>query len=787
MNLITSLSTQLLLLFFGLVSGQVSSQADWTNPIVKVERLGSPLVETSPFVFDDHLYLLENNQRFWDVPGAKPGDFFHDDEVRIRDLASGEIVSVALKNHGFGTVLVWDSKVYVFAGDYGQDKPWRKMTEITMTSSEDLVHWSQPVTVLKAHEDEYFFNTAVCRGRNGFVLLYETSDSRWKPFTFRYVESTDLMHWTKVPGALYGTDKYVGGPALYYEDDWYYTLFLESLGGKKYETRITRSRDLQYWDDAPEERPFVTFDPSHKNIPLIDPEISESNASDVELCFYKGKTILYFTGSDQTTAGDLQRATFDGSPGELFSHFFTAYEGSTQIAPKVKGSWAPLGIPGEKPKSEAISPVWFSTAPSPQQLAYQERQLGAFVHFGPATYLASDMMQVPPADLFNPRELDAEQWARTAKSFGAKHVVLTAKHHNGYCLWPTKTTDYSVKQSPWRNGEGDVVKDFVVACRKYDLKIGLYLSGGDMHFGCSSTPDPQGERKMVGDIHQYYPVFLGQLRELLMNYGDIDYLWFDGAYDPFGWDVMDPTTMQRFGTAYGDAIVAMVNHLQPGAMIMGGTKPTVRWSGSEQGWASYPLWNVVEPGEGFDQWVGEHSAGWIPAEANLHTRKTWFWTPDSDRTLRDLDYLMNVYLESIGRGANLLVNMTPDTLGLIPDQEVRRLAAFGKTIEKYFSNPIGSATVSDGSSEIYTIKLDQMEQVNLIVLEENIASGQRIKSYHVEAKIDDRWIRIAAGESIGRKRIQQIEQVEAAEYRVALLGDVKNHPLKSFTLYLSDL
>jgi alpha-L-fucosidase len=131
--------------------------------------------------------------------------------------------------------------------------------------------------------------------------------------------------------------------------------------------------------------------------------------------------------------------------------------------------------------------------------------------------------------------------------------------------------------------------------------------------------------------------------------------------------------------------------------------------------------------------------------------------------------------------------MTPDTLGLIPEQEVRRLAGFGKAIGKYFSNPIGSATVSDGSSGIYKIKLDQKDQVNLIVLEENIASGQRIKSYHVEAKIDDRWIRIAAGESIGRKRIQQIELVEAAEYRVALFGDAYNNPLRSFTLYLSDL
>lgn len=132
------------------------AQEPWKNPIQKEERLGSPLVETSPFVFQKKLYLLENNQRFWDIPGAKPGDYFHEDEIRIRDLETDQIISTPLKNHGFGTVLTWEGKVYVFAGDYGEGKPWRKMTEITMTSSEDLVNWSKPKTVLHANDNEYF-------------------------------------------------------------------------------------------------------------------------------------------------------------------------------------------------------------------------------------------------------------------------------------------------------------------------------------------------------------------------------------------------------------------------------------------------------------------------------------------------------------------------------------------------------------------------------------------------------------------------------------------------------
>ncbi len=1225
-----------------------SGQSTWKNPIVKQGRLGSPLVEVSPFVFKNKLYLLENNQRFWDVPGAKPGDLFHEDEVRIKDVASGKIVSTPLTNHGFGTVLVWDNRVYVFAGNYGEGKPWRQMTEITMTSSSDLKNWSEPVTVIKSERGEFIYNTAVCRGANGFVLLYETNDGRWPPFTFKYTTSDDLVNWTIVPDAIYGRDKYVGGPALYYEGGWYYTLYLQALG-HGYETRITRSKDLVNWQDAPVDRPFVTFDPSHKNIPLINPEVTENNASDVELCYFKGQTILYFTGSDQTTAGDLQWATYDGTPRALFEHFFEglpapaaapaagpqsgshaasagaantalitedAYRwmhhklktmiptlrsempngvavyspggyggnvwsrdyyyivtGAAEIVPpdeirsvvqlflskqladgrvpknvndnlegdyvcwniegdprlpsrRVIHGWQPeqhkanpaavrpeadaaqflvllageyvsrsgdvvfaksaltplhnamLSIPRSRnglvwidPKAphtsygftdgvvkggnelfcsllfwkasgkmiqmaeragrrdlqkyyqkqrkkieKNISVLWDdnqnaflaateicrqvdiwgnaflvwidfpignklprlldflaknydrymyegqvrhllagehwevsvswpnddpiekdrfqngaywgtptgwvayalaqqhpalatrllkdlvhfyqregiyecvgpdnyrkienygssltlpflairrmqstgqiqstsqittfadndtrvhksndtiprpsgenglsgdsdtrppehsgdwapvliaptgstsaqaaaeagagseasasggTAVPSPQQLVFQERQLGAFIHFGPASYLHSDMMSVPEASLFNPSKLDAEQWASAAKSFGAKHIVLTAKHHNGYCLWPTKTTDYSVKKSPWKNGQGDVVAEFVAACRKYDLKIGLYLSGGDKHFGCTSTPDPLGERKLVGDIDKYFPVYLEQLRELLTNYGEIDYLWFDGAYDPFGWDVQSPRTQQPMGTAYGDAIRAMVRHLQPGAVVMGGTRPDVRWSGSEQGWASYPLWNTVTENNWRENWVGPHNRGWMPAEANIHTRDTWFWSPGSDHTLRSVDMLTKVYLESIGRGANLLVNITPDTAGLVPAAELRRLAEFGSELTARFGKPI--ATVQKATAEgRHLITLPQPHRIGYIEIEEDISKGQRVQSYQVEALVNGQWKTVATGSSVGRRRLQGMDPVLTDSLRLRCTSESGKVFIRKFSVY----
>lgn len=319
-----------------LENSTLRAQTPWINPIQKQGRLGSPLVETSPFVFNDILYLLENNQHFWDVQGASPGDYFHNDEVRIRDIAKNKIISVPLRNHGFGTVLTWNGRVYVFAGNYGNGKPWRKMTEITMTNSKDLKKWTKPKTVFKASDNEFLYNTAVCRGKDKFILLYETNDARWPNFTFRYLESTNLKDWKEIPGAIYGIEKYVGGPALYHEGGWYYTLYLESLKNG-YETRITRSRDLKQWEDAPANRPFITFDSSHKNIPLINPEIRERNASDVELCFFRGKTILYFTGSDQTTAGDLQWATFEGTPRQLFESFFTNIDKQSSVHPRHQG------------------------------------------------------------------------------------------------------------------------------------------------------------------------------------------------------------------------------------------------------------------------------------------------------------------------------------------------------------------------------------------------------------------------------------------------------------------
>ena len=221
------------------------------------------------------------------------------------------------------------------------------------------------------------------------------------------------------------------------------------------------------------------------------------------------------------------------------------------------------------------------------------------------------------------------------------------------------------------------------------------------------------------------------------------------AFDPFGWDVMERDTKRPLGTGHGDSIIDLVHNLQPNAVVFGGTQPEVRWSGSEQGWAPYPIWNVIRKGQGLRDWCPPDTEGWVLAEANIHTRSSWFWIPNSDQTLRSVDYLMKAYTSSIGRGANLLVNMTPDTSGLIPDAEVKRLAEFGAELERQFSNPIACTSTQKGwaSPGILELKIPTSSYVDTVVIEEDIASGQHVIEYAIDTWDGSKWFPIAEGES----------------------------------------
>lgn len=723
----------------------------WSNPLVYKGKLDSPLVEVTPFVFNGRLYRLENWQKQWEFPGSPDGSRFTEDEVRVRDVEADTVISIPFKGHGLGMALVYDDTVYVFAGDWGAETKWN-IQEIQMTSSRDLVTWSAPVVVLRAEPQEKFFNVSVCRGESDFVMLVESNDPAWPAFTFKYFRSDDLIHWRRVPGAEYGREKYVGGPALYFEGEHYYTLYLQSLGEGRYETRVTRSKDLVHWQDAPSGRPFVTFNPDHPIHPLRPADKRETNASDAELCAWQGKTLVYYTGGDQQLAGDLQWAEFHGTPRELLERF---YQEDSMVTP------------------------------SANQRRYQENQIGCFVHFGPATYLdGSDYLTAPDASVFNPRQLDAEQWVRAAKSVGATHIVLTAKHHNGFCLWPTATTDYSVRSAPWKDGKGDVVAEFVAAARTLGVAPGLYISAGDTHQGCKSTPEPRGIRRIIGDPEAYFPVFIAQLTELLTHYGDLEVIWFDGAYNPFDPDVLDGSG-KPVGDRYARVITDTVRRLQPKAVIMGGLQSDVRWSGSEQGLAPYPLWNVIEAGEGEANFLAVDAEGWHIPESNVHTRAHWFWAPDTDRTLKTPGEMMDIYYTSIGVGANLLINLTPDTSGLVPDAEVAMLATFGHDVEKRFGQPIKATSSKDTWEEGHTVRLafDAPTRIDHVVMEEALEFGQHVLAYRVEALRDDAWVTVAEGASIGRKRIERFAPIVASAIRLRIVDAVPRPHIRLFAAY----
>jgi len=328
------------------------------------------------------------------------------------------------------------------------------------------------------------------------------------------------------------------------------------------------------------------------------------------------------------------------------------------------------------------------------------------------------------------------------------------------------------------------VREFVDAARRHGLKPGLYLSGGDKHFPCASTPQPIGERILEGDRNAYFSVYLEQLRELLTNYGELCMLWFDGAYDPFGWDVRNGQGA-FLGPAFGDAIALIVHELQPNAVIFNGTRPDIRWSGSERGQATYPLWNVVTPEEATQVWCPVYTNGYVPAEAVLHPRKGWFWQPDTDGTLLPVNDLIEIVHSSVGNGANLLINLTPDTRGLVPDAEVARMREFGAAGKQLYGSPLATVDSTDKWEEgnVLTLKLPSESMVNRVVLEEDLKFGQRIKEYRIEAKTAEGWKTVAEGQSIGRMRIERFSPVSTDALRLRVTKTFPLPKVRRFTAF----
>lgn len=403
--------------------------------------------------------------------------------------------------------------------------------------------------------------------------------------------------------------------------------------------------------------------------------------------------------------------------------------------------------------------------PAESQMEWQNLDLGVFCHFGINTFCDQEWGEGKDSpELFDPKELDAGQWVKLAKDAGFKYFILTAKHHDGFCLWPTSTTDYSVKSSPWKNGKGDVVRECAEACQKEGIHFGIYLSPWDRHEPCYS------------DIDAYDDFYCQQLTELMTQYGPLIEVWFDGAGSE--------------GREYNwQRIIGIVKRYQPNAMIFNMGQPTIRWVGNEEGVAPYPCWNT-ESAARISMFSNEKvtwlpgTPEWLPAECDVPIRKNhWFWHPNDEDSLLSLDELMHIYYHSVGHGTNLLLNISPDDRGLIPEVDANRLLDFGNEIKRRFANPLGRTT---GNGNEIVLTLEEETSIDHIILMEDIRFGERVRKFEVEAFVDEKWLSIASGTAIGHRYIKKVSRVKTKMLKLNVKESVENPIVKEFSCCFSE-
>ena len=398
--------------------------------------------------------------------------------------------------------------------------------------------------------------------------------------------------------------------------------------------------------------------------------------------------------------------------------------------------------------------------PSPRQLLWHQMEFYGFLHFTVNTFTDREWGEGDePESIFNPTDFDAEQIARTAKDAGMKGLILTAKHHDGFCLWPSRYTEHSVKNSPWRGGKGDVVREISGACRKYGLKFGVYLSPWDRNHKDYARPE-------------YLTYYRNQLRELLTDYGPIFEVWFDGANGGSGYYGGARETRRIDNRTYYDwpDTIKIVRELQPDAVIFSDGGPDVRWVGNEAGYAGDPCWATLNrddfaPGIADEKRLtrgdrpGTH---WVPAEVDVSIRPGWFYHAKEDSQVRTPENLVKVYFESVGRGANLLLNLPPDRRGRIHENDVRSLQGFRKRLDEIFAINIAQSAVRTG--DVLTFR--EPVTFNVIRLREDIRQGQRVDEFALDAWQDGQWREFYRATSIGSCRLAYVGPVVADKVRL---------------------
>ncbi|MGQ1891654.1 alpha-L-fucosidase [Thermophagus sp. OGC60D27] len=469
--------------------------------------------------------------------------------------------------------------------------------------------------------------------------------------------------------------------------------------------------------------------------------------------------------------------------------FFSAFTAATLI----------LSACNQVAPPEAVGPT-----PSENQLRWQKMEYYAFIHFSLNTYTNQSWgYGDEDINLFNPEKLDTRQWARICKEAGMKGIILTAKHHSGFCLWPSEYTEYSVKNTPWKDGNGDVVSELADACKEFDLKLGIYISPWDRNHPDYGRPE-------------YITYFRNQIREVLTNYGDIFEIWFDGANGGTGYyggadenRKIDRTTYYDWQPTY-----KMIRELQPNIVIWndGGDRADLRWVGTEAGYVGETNWSLLND-TGEVTWDMLHHGledgnAWVPAEVNTSIRPEWFYHPGEDAKVKSVPELMETYYNSIGRNATLLLNFPIMPNGLIHPNDEKAALEFAKAVKEAFAvnltdeSSAGATNIRgnackfnaskaiDNDTETYwatddtitkaslTVDFGEPTTFNRFVAQEYIRLGQRVKAFSIEAMMDGNWKEIASATTIGYKRILRFPTVTATQLRFNI-KDSKSCPVIS--------
>ena len=463
----------------------------------------------------------------------------------------------------------------------------------------------------------------------------------------------------------------------------------------------------------------------------------------------------------------------------------------------------------QTPPDITPSPV----VPSPVQLKYLDMEMVGFIHFTVNTFTDKEWGYGDESpQIFNPTELDTDQWAQAAKDGGLKQLILTAKHHDGFCLWPSEYNEHSVKNSSYRGGKGDIVRELVESCRKHGLKVGLYLSPWDRNHKDYGKPE-------------YITYYRNQLRELLTNYGEINEIWFDGANGGDGYYGGANETRKIDSKTYydWDSTFALVKQLQPNISIFSDAGPDIHWIGNEHGFAGETFWSMINR----DQLVigasdpaylntgDPNGKDWVTGQCDVSIRPGWFYHENQDSLVKTPEQLMDIYYKSVGRNAILLLNLPPDQRGLLHEIDVASLKTFKETIDKIFDVDLAkgaSATannyrlnhkkfsptnVLDDDPDNYwatddqtfpaelTITLAEEKEFDHVVIAEPVRFGQRVSQFRLEIEGQNGWETVFEGTTIGYKRILTFDKVKTSKVRLVISDANHTVAISNFGIFNS--